>query len=274
MRHVYQLASPVACFHLAVDQAWFHLPPAHGAPSPTYLEPLTKVGSERREGEIEPVTGEERQTAGSQELSQGVDSKCAACSVRGPRESTGRILVQGSMASHSQSTCVEQRNLVRISSNCRCGRCRLWKDRSWKSSACLPARVRKAGDGGLTGAEDPFGSRKIQPFGQRSEHHGDLVRGCFQTIQRCVAPGSERCMTGRASKGLDPFGLAMLAIPNQSVDLSLSDPEGGALLIGTGVALGLHALGGSPPAFHLSPRSRHLQALALHPTHAMRNEPT
>ncbi len=71
------------------------------------------------------------------------------------------------------------------------------------------------GDGGLTGAEDPFGSRKIQPFGQRSEHHGDLVRGCFQTIQRCVAPGSERCMTGRASKGLDPFGLAMLAIPKK-----------------------------------------------------------
>ena len=75
MRHVYQLASPVALFHLAVDQAWFHLPPAHGAPSLTYLEPLTKVGSDRIEVEIEPVTGEERQTAGSQELSQGVDEQ-------------------------------------------------------------------------------------------------------------------------------------------------------------------------------------------------------
>src|SRR5215469_16687580 len=26
-------------------------------------------------------------------------------------------------------------------SSCRCGRCRLRKQRSWKSSACLPARV-------------------------------------------------------------------------------------------------------------------------------------
>src|SRR5437016_2056106 len=48
-------------------------------------------------------------------------SICAACCVRGPRCSTGRSFVQGSMASHSQSTWVELRSRVRISSNCRCG---------------------------------------------------------------------------------------------------------------------------------------------------------
>jgi hypothetical protein len=43
-----------AFLHLAIDQAWFHLPPAHAAPSSTQREPLTKVGREA-------ITGEERQ---------------------------------------------------------------------------------------------------------------------------------------------------------------------------------------------------------------------
>jgi hypothetical protein len=50
---------------------------------------------------------------------------CAAFWVRGPRWSTGRIFVRGSMANQSQSTCVEQRSLVRSSSNLRCGSRRL-----------------------------------------------------------------------------------------------------------------------------------------------------
>jgi hypothetical protein len=30
-------------------------------------------------------------------------------------------------------------------------------------------------DGGLSKAEDPLGSGRVQPFGQRREHHGDLL---------------------------------------------------------------------------------------------------
>jgi hypothetical protein len=66
---------------------------------------------------------------------------CAKFCVRGPRWSTGIIFVQGSMASQSQITCVEQRNLVRSSSNCRCGSQRLRKERSCKVCAYSPARV-------------------------------------------------------------------------------------------------------------------------------------
>jgi len=66
----------------------------------------------------------------------------------------------------------------------------------------------------LSVAEDPFGSGGVQPFGQRRQHHGDLVRRGFQTVQGSVAPGSERGKARRASKGLDPFGTAMLAIAN------------------------------------------------------------
>jgi len=45
----------------------------------------------------------------------------------------------------------------------------------------------------------------------------------------------------------------MLSIPDESVDLSLGDAEVRALLIGTSVALGVHMLGGSSAAFHLTP---------------------
>jgi hypothetical protein len=62
VRDVHQLAPPLAFFHLAGDQARRHLPLVHGVPWATHLEPLTEVSREGREGEVEPVTGKERQT--------------------------------------------------------------------------------------------------------------------------------------------------------------------------------------------------------------------
>ncbi len=58
------------------------------------------------------------------------------------------------------------------------------------------------GDGGLPVAEDPFGRRSVQSFGQRREHHGDLMRGSFQTVQGRVAASTEG---GAAS--LDALGI-------------------------------------------------------------------
>jgi hypothetical protein len=71
-RDARQLAPAIACLHLAGDQARLHQPPAHVAPLATQLEPLTKVSREGREGEIEPVTGKERDATRKQGLSQGV----------------------------------------------------------------------------------------------------------------------------------------------------------------------------------------------------------
>jgi hypothetical protein len=68
-----------------------------------------------------------------------------------------------------------------------------------------------------------------------------------------MAPRTERGTASRASKGLDALGTAMLAILNQRVNLIISDAQVGALRVGTGVARGVHSLGGSPPAFHLAP---------------------
>src|SRR5260221_7050231 len=117
----------------------------------------------------------------------------------------------------------------------------------------LPSAREPGGDGSLTIPEDPFGSGRVQPFSERREHRGDVVRRGFQAIQGSVASGTEGGAAGLTAKGLDPLGLAMLAIPNQSVDVSICDPEVRALLVGTSEALGVHSLGCSPAAFHLAP---------------------
>jgi hypothetical protein len=71
------------------------------------------------------------------------------------------------------------------------------------------------GDGGLSKTEDPWSLGRVQPTGSGRQDHRDLVRGSFQTVQEGAAPGSERAAASRASKGLDPFDLAMLAIPKK-----------------------------------------------------------
>jgi hypothetical protein len=39
----------------------------------------------------------------------------------------------------------------------------------------FPCTSEPGGEGGLPGAEDPLGSRWVQPFGQCRQYHGDLV---------------------------------------------------------------------------------------------------
>jgi hypothetical protein len=113
------------------------------------------------------------------------------------------------------------------------------------------------GDGGLTVAEDPLGCGRVQSTSrvQTARLRPGTGRG-FQTIQRGMAARAERGVTGRASKRLDLLGMAMLAIPNQSVDVSVSDSEVWALLVGTGKAFCVHPLRGTSAAFHLTPGAR------------------
>jgi hypothetical protein len=53
----------------------------------------------------------------------------------------------------------------------------LMEERCVLASASEPG-----GDGGLAVTEDPFSGGWVQPFCQRREHHGDLLRGSFQTV--------------------------------------------------------------------------------------------
>ena len=117
----------------------------------------------------------------------------------------------------------------------------------------LASARQPGGDGRLPIAEDPFGSRWVQPFGQRRQHHGDLLRGSFQTVQGRVASSTEGGVAGLAAKGLDPLDTAMLAISDQGVDVCIGDPEVRAEGVGTSEPLGVDAFGCSSSAFHLRP---------------------
>jgi hypothetical protein len=106
---------------------------------------------------------------------------------------------------------------------------------------------------GLSKAEDPLGGGSVQPFGQRREHHSDLLRGGFQAIQGGVASGTEGAVARRASKGLDRLSTPMLAVPDKCMVVSVCDPEVAALSVGTGEARGVDPLRCAPAAFHLAP---------------------
>ncbi len=108
-------------------------------------------------------------------------------------------------------------------------------------------------EGGLTVAKDTLSRGSVQPFGESRQHHGDLMGRGFQTVQGGVTSSTERGAARLTPERLDWFSLAMLAIPDERMDLSISIAEVHTLLIGTGKALGVHALGGSPSAFHPTP---------------------
>jgi hypothetical protein len=95
MCDAHQLAPPVAFFHLAVDQARFHLPSTHVTPSTTQCEPLAKVGRESIEIQIEAITGEERQAARGQALSERVDELMRHVLGAGAELKYGKNLRQG-----------------------------------------------------------------------------------------------------------------------------------------------------------------------------------
>src|SRR5215471_19673497 len=95
----------------------------------------------------------------------------------------------------------------------------------------FPSTCQPRDDGRLRVAEDPLGRGRVQPFSQRRQHHGDLMRGSFQTVQGGVAPGTERGVAGLTTERLDPLSLTMFAIANQRMNVSVGDPEVRALLI-------------------------------------------
>src|SRR6266700_1374306 len=81
-------------------------------------------------------------------------------------------------------------------------------------------------------AEDALSGGKIQPFSECSQHQGDLLGGGFQTVHRGMASGSERGTAGLAAQCLDALGMAMLAIANESMNVSICHAEVWALVLG------------------------------------------
>jgi hypothetical protein len=217
------------------------------------LEPMSKMGCESIEIQIEAITSEERQAARGQVPSERVDEQVCHVLCTGTQLKHGKNLGAGidgqPEPQHLRMASEPSAQFVQLQVR----EVKMAEGALVQGLCVLSSSGKPGGDGGLSIAEDPFGSRKIQPFGQRREHHCDLVGGGFQTVQGSVAPGSERGMAGLTAERLDLLSTTVLAIADQSVDLSIGDAEVGALLIGTGVALTIHPLGRSPPAFDLAP---------------------
>ena len=170
-RDPYQLSPPVTFLHLPVDQPCRYLPLAHVAAPPTHLKPLSKMSRERIEVQIEAITGEERETVGSQSCRREWMSRCAACWVRGPRWSTGRIgaRINGQPQKDAPVWNCAAWCEFRLTAGAEGA---LMEELSVPACASEPV-----GDGGLTVTLRPARQRKhltLRPA--RDPHHGDPAR--------------------------------------------------------------------------------------------------
>ena len=211
------------------------------------------MGRERIEVQVQAIAGEERNAARSQALSQGIDD--AMCHVLGA----------GTELNHRKNLRARINRQPQPEDLCSAAelcwqfvQLEVWEVEMAEGSfvqrlSVLACPSKSPHNRGLSKTEDPFGGGRIEPFGQRREHHGDLVRWGFPKIQGSVALGSERGMAVLTTKHLDMLGTAMLAISHQCMHVRVGDAEVQVLLIETGEALCVHALGCSAPAFHLTP---------------------
>jgi hypothetical protein len=207
------------------------------------------------EVDIEAITGEDWQAARGQAPSQGVDEQvCHVLSAGTQRKHRKKLRARIDGQPEPQHLCgAAQPGAQFVQLQVR--EVQMAEEALVQGVRVLASTGQPGGNGGLSKAEDPFGCGRVQSFGQRREHHGDLVRGGFQTIQRRVVSSTERGAAGLATKGLDPLNTAMLAIPDQRMNVCVCQAEVGALRVGAGETLGVYPLGCSSTAFHLTPGS-------------------
>ncbi len=167
MGHPHQLASPVAFFHLAIDQARRHLPPEHFPPSTYHFSPLSKMSGQGIKVEIQAITREERETARGQDVSQGVDDGMRSVLRSGAQMEHGKKLRTGvddqPKPEHVVRAAQPGSEFVQLE---------VWKVEMAEEALVQGVRVftrtgQPVSDGGLSKAEDPFSGRWVQSFGQR-----------------------------------------------------------------------------------------------------------
>jgi len=175
-------------------------------------EPLAKVGRERIEVQIQPITGEEWDATRSQALSQGMnDAMGHVLSARTELEHGKNFRTGIDDQPEPQHLCMAAQpgsQFVQLKMR----DVEMAEEALVQSVRVLASTGEPNGNRGLTMVEDPLCSGKVQPFGQRSQYHGDLLGGRFQPVQGRITPRSERGAAGLAAERLDAFGLAMLAI--------------------------------------------------------------
>ena len=133
------------------------------------------MGGEGIEVEVEPITGEQRDAAWGQHLSQGVYYRM------------GHVLGAGTQLEHWQYLRARIDDQPEPLHLCMAAQPRaqfvqlqvrepqMSEGPLVQGLGVLACTREPPHDGRLTRAEDAFGSRRVQPFSQRGEHHGDLL---------------------------------------------------------------------------------------------------
>jgi len=162
----------------------------------------------------------------------------AVCWVRGPRTRTGMSLVRGSSASQSQVTLSQRRRRARISSSCRCGKCKAMQEMAGHSRGVTRCPIAPAGARSLPMVDDAHGGTHLQTLGQRAEYLAD-AGGRRLEVGECHAPACAHLGTaGLAAKQLDAVGASLRTVGDERVELRISVRIVAAAEIATGIAVG------------------------------------
>ena len=149
----------------------------------TYLAPVSKMGCQSIEVEVQAIAGEKGETAKGQHLSQGVDEQVGHMLRARTQLEHGKKLgarVDGQpQPEHLFGTAQPGSEFVQLQVR----EVQMAEEALVQRLSVLASASQPGGDGRLPVAEDPLGGGRVQSFGQRREHHDDLLRGRFQAIE-------------------------------------------------------------------------------------------
>jgi hypothetical protein len=93
----------------------------------------------------------------------------------------------------------------------------------------------------------------IQSFGQRGQNLPNALGRGFEAVEWGIAPSTEGGLAGLAAQGLNPFAAPMRAIPDQRVNVRISDLKVDTQAVRTAEALGVNAFRCATSAFQVTP---------------------
>jgi len=175
-------ASSVEFLHLAIDQAFRHLPLASLPSLAIRLEPVSKLGGESIEIQIEAIADEDRQAAKGQDLWERVDE--LMCHVLGTgtelkhRQNLGTRIDGQPQPQHLLRAPQPRAQFVQLEVR----EPEMSEAALMQGLSVLASPDQPCGYGRLPNAEDPLCGRWVQPFGQRGQHHGDSRGRGFQSV--------------------------------------------------------------------------------------------
>src|SRR5262249_38757343 len=116
-----------------------------------------------------------------------------------------------------------------------------------------PRTCQPGGDGSGTVAKNPHGSGHREPFGHGRQHLTYALGRRFEPIEWRVSTGRKRGATGLAAQRLDALYFPLSSVADQRMDVRIRDLIVLAGAVGAGEPLGIDPFGRTATAFDLTP---------------------